>query len=317
MDTDHFQEIPYNYLYYFSVIAAEGNLTRAAERLYKTQPSLSTAMKKLEAQLGYPLFEHQSNKLVLNEAGRCLLEYVSTGLGYFEDGIRAARKISDSGNRLQVATSMGIVRLFASEYEQQTGKKVSVKTCDTEEVVSRVLSGKADVGINFGYIQDIRITNRILMRGPYCIAVNAGHPLNQRQTVSIQELSEYQLFCSNIAHTYEKVRDLFEHAKCTCKLLVLDERDVLFKAAELGLGGVICLPMKATRNRGGADVEFIPVTGCDSLASAVLIMKRGSYYSEEVNHLMHFLGGKFHENQLALNEELARRNVAFPGTLEK
>ena len=113
MDTDHFQEIPYNYLYYFSVIAAEGNLTRAAERLYKTQPSLSTAMKKLEAQLGYPLFEHQSNKLVLNEAGRCLLEYVSTGLGYFEDGIRAARKISDSGNRLQVATSMGIVRLFA------------------------------------------------------------------------------------------------------------------------------------------------------------------------------------------------------------
>ena len=75
--------------------------------------------------------------------------------------------------------------------------------------------------------------------------------------------------------------------------------------------------MKATRHRGGADVEFIPVTGCDSLASAVLIMKRGSYCSEEVIHLMDFLSGKFRENQQALNEELARRNVAFPGTLER
>ena len=310
---DQLQDIPYNYLYYFSVVAAEGNLTRAAERLYKTQPALSTAMKKLETELGYPLFEHQNNRLILNEAGKCLLEYVSTGLTYFEDGMREARKIAASGDSIRIATSMGIVRSFAAEFMRLTGKDAEVRTCNTEELVSRVVSGKADIGINFGYIQDIRITNQVLMRGPYCLAVNQDHPLKDRKSVSIRELGDYQIFCSNIAHTYEKVQDLFEHARCSCKLLVLDERDVLFKAAELGLGAVICLPMEAVRRENqDVDIRFIPITGCDSLASAVQIMKRGSYCSDEVLQMSDFLSGKFSENQQALNRDLEERGLT-PG----
>ena len=170
-------DIPYSYLYYFSVIAAEGNLTRAAERLYKTQPSLSVAMKKLEAALGFSLFEHHGNRLVLNEAGKCLLEYVNSGLILFEDGVREARKIADSRDVVRIATSMGIVRNIAAEYESRSGMRVEVITCDTEEVLSRVFSGKADIGVNFGFIQDSRVTSRTLMLGPYRVAINRARDL--------------------------------------------------------------------------------------------------------------------------------------------
>ena len=307
--SENLYDIPYSYLFYFSVIAAEGNLTRAAERLYKTQPSLSVAMKKLEEALGFPLFEHHRNRLILNEAGTCLLEYVNNGLNLIEDGMREARKIAERRDELRIATSMGIVRVIAAKYEQEYGKRVKVYTCDTEEVLSRVLSGKADIGTNFGFIQDSRVTSRTLMLGPYCVAVNAAHPLSEKKSVSIQELEQHQLFCSNIAHTREKVVGLFERAKCTPKLLVLDEKDVLFQSVELGLGGVICLPMMATRS-GNQNIVFIPITGCDTLASSVLITKTGSYLSHDVIHLIDYLTAEFAKNQDMLNAELLENRQA-------
>lgn len=301
--SENLQDIPYSYLYYFSVVAKEGSLTKAAERLYKTQPSLSVAMKKLEETMGFPLFEHHSNRLVVNEAGKCLLEYINHGLTLFEDGIREARKIADRQDGLRIATSMGIVRVIGAKYEQESGKRVKVYTCDTEEVLSRVLAGKADIGINFGFIQDNRVTMRTLMLGPYCVAVNAAHPLSEKKSVSIQELQEHQLFCSNIAHTREKVLELFERAQCIPRLLVLDEKDVLFRSVELGLGGVICLPMMATRN-GNQKIVFVPITGCDVLASSVLITKADSYLGNDVIQLIDYLAAEFARNQDLLNEEL-------------
>ena len=301
-------DIPYSYLYYFSVIATEGNLTRAAERLYKTQPSLAVAMKTLEAALGFSLFEHHSHRLILNEAGKCLLEYVNSGLILFEDGVREARKIADSRDVVRIATSMGIVRNIAAGYESGSGMRVEVITCDTEEVLSRVFSGKADIGVNFGFIQDGRVTSRTLMLGPYCVAVNRAHPLSSQRAVTLQELEKYQLFCSDIAHTREKVTELFERAKCKPKLLVLDEKDLLFRAVELGLGGVICLPMMAVHNND-QDIVFIPIRGCDTLAASVLITKSGSYLSSEVMSLIDYLTAEFARNQDMLNRELleARR----------
>ena len=307
---EYAHDIPYNYLYLFSVIASEGNLTRASERLYRTQPSLSVAMKKLEASLGFPLFEHHSNRLVLNEAGKCLLEYVNSGLSYFEDGMREARKTADRGEGLRIVTSMGIVRPLAEKYEQTTGVKVEVDSCDTEKVLSRICSGKADIGVNFGIVQDSRISSRTLVRGPYCLAVNETHPLSQRQSVSVRELEPYQLFCSHLAHTKDKIQEMFKRAGCTPKLLELDEKDVLFRAAELGLGGVVCLPMMSTRRKDGAPVRFIPITGTETMAASVILTKRGAYLGDETKGLMDYLIGEFAKNQNALNEMLSAHGLA-------
>ena len=44
----------------FKVIAETGSLTRAAERLHVSQPAMSAALKKFEAELGAPLFDHEA-----------------------------------------------------------------------------------------------------------------------------------------------------------------------------------------------------------------------------------------------------------------
>lgn len=61
---------------YFQVIARERNISRAAKKLYISQPSLSRFLTKLENQVGAELFIRRKNALTLTAAGECFLEYI-------------------------------------------------------------------------------------------------------------------------------------------------------------------------------------------------------------------------------------------------
>ncbi|MCB0083521.1 MAG: LysR family transcriptional regulator, partial [Caldilineaceae bacterium] len=68
----------YHYLRYFWIVAHEGNLTRAAEKISIAQSALSMQIRKLEGELGQPLFERQGRRLILTEAGRIALEFADS-----------------------------------------------------------------------------------------------------------------------------------------------------------------------------------------------------------------------------------------------
>jgi LysR family transcriptional activator of nhaA len=77
----------YHHLYYFYVIAQEGSVSRAAKKLFITQPALSTQLMQFEKFLGFRLFERKGPRLSLNSQGLLVLEY--------------ARSIVDLGKDLQ------------------------------------------------------------------------------------------------------------------------------------------------------------------------------------------------------------------------
>src|SRR2546422_2216749 len=60
---------------YFVTVVREGTFTRAAERLYITQPSLSEQIRKLETELGSPLFQRLGRRLALTSAGEAFLPH--------------------------------------------------------------------------------------------------------------------------------------------------------------------------------------------------------------------------------------------------
>ncbi|MNJ92666.1 Transcriptional activator protein NhaR [compost metagenome] len=67
----------YHHLYYFKMIATEGSISKAAEKLSLGQPTLSAQLKQFEDTLGVPLFDRQHKKLMLTEQGRRALEYAN------------------------------------------------------------------------------------------------------------------------------------------------------------------------------------------------------------------------------------------------
>jgi DNA-binding transcriptional LysR family regulator len=60
------------HLRYFAAVAAQGSLSRAAERLHLSQPSLSRQIRQLERDIGTPLFERTTNGTTLTPAGTAI-----------------------------------------------------------------------------------------------------------------------------------------------------------------------------------------------------------------------------------------------------
>jgi LysR family transcriptional activator of nhaA len=65
----------YHHLLYFWVVASEGSVTAACERLHLAQPTISSQLRKLEKSIGGKLFERSGRNLVLTETGRLVFEY--------------------------------------------------------------------------------------------------------------------------------------------------------------------------------------------------------------------------------------------------
>src|SRR2546421_3295836 len=80
-------------LRYFVAVADEGNFSRAAAKVRVAQPSLSQQIRKLEAEIGQPLFDRLPRSVVLTEAGRCLLEYARQILASIGDALRCVDEL--------------------------------------------------------------------------------------------------------------------------------------------------------------------------------------------------------------------------------
>ena len=75
-------------LEHFLAVAEEGSFTRAAERVFRTQPAVSQSVKKLEEGIGVPLFARDMPELTLTEAGHAIVEYAKRMLKLRDDAMR-------------------------------------------------------------------------------------------------------------------------------------------------------------------------------------------------------------------------------------
>ncbi len=91
--------IPMNTLATFHKVAELQNLRAAAEQLHLTHSAVSQQIRLLEDNLGFPLFDRQGRRLVLNASGAALLCSVQSAMLQIEDGVQIARLASQSAEK--------------------------------------------------------------------------------------------------------------------------------------------------------------------------------------------------------------------------
>jgi len=147
-------EIPLNLrqLQYFTVTAESGSITRAAERLRISQPSLSHQLRRLEARVGAVLFERKARGVVLTPVGRALLPGAMAALKATEDARRSARAAAglERGD-LRIATSLSLAlgvlpHALREWFVAHPGIEVTVHEHSHIDLVeAKLLAGEADV----------------------------------------------------------------------------------------------------------------------------------------------------------------------------
>jgi DNA-binding transcriptional LysR family regulator len=141
-------------LQYFVVVAELGSITRGANRLLISQPSLSHQLRVLEAAVGAPLFDRRARGVVLTPVGRALLPGAKAALAASADARRSARDAAGlDGGELRISTSLSLAlgvlphalrEWFASHPEVEV--RVHEHT-HADLVRAQILAGDADVAL--------------------------------------------------------------------------------------------------------------------------------------------------------------------------
>ena len=147
------------HLRYFVVVAEEGNITRAAERLHIAQPPLSRQIQQLEEELGVPLLVRGSRPLTLTEAGQFFYAHARQLLSQTRELEAMTRRIGTIERKLSIgfvgSTLYGmlpkVIRRFRSE---QNTTELTLHEMTSMEQISALKEGKIDVG--FGRIRRTR-----------------------------------------------------------------------------------------------------------------------------------------------------------------
>lgn len=141
-------------LEYFAAVVEHGGVTRAAEALYLSQPSLSQAIRALEREVGAPLFDRTPSGLVLTRAGR---DFVGPATAVLAEAGRARRTIAEvrdlQRGRLKVASVAGltitpVADLVGALRRRHPGVVVSIDDPGGPGgVVAAVRDGRAEIGV--------------------------------------------------------------------------------------------------------------------------------------------------------------------------
>lgn len=202
---------------YFLAAAKALSFTRAAEVCHVSQPALTTAIKKLEAQLGSALFHRDGRQVLLTEFGRRMEPHLSQILqqaNAAETLAKDFRLLKEVPIRLGVMSTIGPMRLaaFLAEFEQRApGVEVAVRDGAPEALAAALTADELDLAILNpldGLGENYRAEPLYAER--YVVILPPEHPFKDRDAIALRDLSEQPYVDRLACEMREKVMSVCE-----------------------------------------------------------------------------------------------------------
>ena len=200
----------------FLSVAQEKSFSRAAESLHRTQPAVSQAVRRLETELGEPLFDRSSKDGTLTAAGKVLFDFAQQMMNLRQHAHSAIRELRDlHRGKLTLSaneyTVMGLLPLIPTFRARHPHIKVEVKRSLASRIPSEILGRDAEIGVVTFKPNDASISSIPVISDELALIVAPEHPLATRGTVSVKELGAETFIAHNVPSPYrERVIKTFE-----------------------------------------------------------------------------------------------------------
>ncbi len=220
-----------NQLNYFRIVAEYEHITKAAEHLHISQPSLSATIARLEKEIGTPLFHRSSNKIQLNENGRTFLRYVYRMQNELDRGITEIKKNQAAGlSRISFCTyGPGITDDLVTRFILTHPTTSIIHTLSShEEMLDMLDNDSIDFAISNKPTSSDQYICTPLFTDHMLILVSSSHPLSGRPSVNLREFAHERFAVFNADQT---------HLEITTKLCreAGFEPDILYNGTEISL----------------------------------------------------------------------------------
>lgn len=203
-------------LEFFLKVVEEGGFTKAAERVYRTQPAVSIAVKRLEEVVGAPLFDRSAKTLTLTDAGRVLHDYAQRIISLRDQALADVNELRElHAGRVRVganeSTSLYLLPdVILSFRERHPNIKVEIFRNVSGRLPREILDRHIDLALMAYAPDDGEIDAFPLLRDELVLIVPPEHHLAGRESVGVEELGRESFLAHNVrAASRDKVVETF------------------------------------------------------------------------------------------------------------
>src|SRR5213075_888954 len=203
----------------FLAVAREGRFSRAAEKLHRTQSAVSQSIRKLEDEIGEPLFERASRDGLLTDAGHVLQEYAERLLNLRNDAQEALVELRElHKGKLAIAanefTALYLLPDLAEFRRLHPMIKVTVQRALGSHIPDDVLRHNSELGVLTYDPQESQLHSVVVYLDELIFVVPPSHPLAGSPQVSIRQLGAESFVAHIVSSPYrEKVIQAFKRYK--------------------------------------------------------------------------------------------------------
>lgn len=260
-------------LNYIVTIAAAGSISKAAERLYITQPSLTSAVKELEKELGITIFHRTNKGILLSSEGEEFLGYARQVID--QTNLIAERYQGTAPVKHQFCVSAQhysfAVEAFVELLKEYNGEEYDFRIRETQtyELIDDVAKLRSEVGVL--YLNSFNETviqkalrenslkfNHLFTAKPH-VFVSTSSPLAGKKQVTLEDLEPYpRLSYEQGEHnSFYFSEEILSTRECKKDIMVSD-RATLFNLL-IGLNGYTICSGVISEELNGANIISVPL----------------------------------------------------------
>lgn len=276
----------YDQLASFLEVAKLQSFSRAAEKLFRTQPAISAQVRLLEQECGEKLFDRSGKKVLLTPAGEILCRYAEKLLGLQKEALQAIAELNQTPRgKLYIganeATCLYVLpRTFARFKHLYPLVQISIYRNFSHKILQKVQEGAVDLGIVTlpQTINNMEVIS--VFRDEVQVVVPKNHPLAKNRSVTVEQMSQHPLILPKTGHTRVVIdrllREYRDHLQISMELASVE---TIKKFVGAGLGISLISRTYAQPEVTAGLLKLIPLDGQKIYRELGLVYRRDRYLS--------------------------------------
>jgi DNA-binding transcriptional LysR family regulator len=196
----------------FQAVANNGSITKAAQVLHVSQPSVSKNLRNLEKDLGVRLFERSRRSVQLTDAGSSLLRHVNTILVHLDEARKELRspKGSNKSDPLKIAGSYSasallLPSLLVNFKNRHRDTDIILRTGTTREVKSMLLNSTVELALLNELPANPEFVSEPLRKEKLVVFAAPNHQLANKEMLTIADLRQTALVTTGMGSAVDKI----------------------------------------------------------------------------------------------------------------
>ncbi len=195
-------------LKYALAIAEHKNFTKAAEKCFVTQPTLSTQIQKLEDELDVLIFDRSKKPIELTDVGRKIVyqaRNIVNEADRIQDIVDQQKGFIGGEFRLGVIPTImpTLLPMFLNNFIKKYPKvKLKIEELTTEDIMTRLSDGHLDAGIAATPLESDNIKERVLYHEPFVAYIPRNHRLRDKKVLDVDDLDIEDMLLLEDGHCF-------------------------------------------------------------------------------------------------------------------